>query len=351
MKFEAITIKDIAKALGLSTSTVSRALTDSYQISPETKKLVLEYAKKNHYHPNPIALSLKERRTRSIGVIVCEIANSFFSQVINGIESIAYDKGYHVIIAQSHESYQREILNLQYLSSRSIDGLLISVSNETSNVEHLTELYDKGFPIVFFDRVVDEMQTHKVIVNNFKGAFDATEHLIKNGYRQIAHLSNSENLSITRERVAGYREALKQHQLDASDAYLRFCSHGGMIYAEVEKSLDELLNQESRPDAIFASADRLTTSCLRYFKAKGLRVPEDIGLIGFSNSDLTDLLHPPLSIVRQPAFEMGEIATDFLIKQIESKRPVTEFEKKILEPELVIRNSSGKELSKIKAVV
>src|SRR5687767_9811778 len=200
MKFEALTIKDIAKALGLSTSTVSRALRDSYEISPETKKLVLEYAEKNNYHPNPIALSLKERRSRSIGVIVCEIANPFFSQTINGIESIAYNNGYNVIIAQSRESFDREMINLQYLTSRSIDGLIISVSTETSDFSNFRLLNEKGLPIVFFDRIVDEIPTHKVIVDNFKGAYDATMHLIENGYERIAILGNAEVLSITRER-------------------------------------------------------------------------------------------------------------------------------------------------------
>src|SRR5215510_103089 len=167
MKFEAVTIKDIAKALGLSTSTVSRALRDSYEISPETKKLVLEYAQKINYHPNPIALSLKERRSRTIGIIVAEIANSFFSQIINGIESIAYSKGYNVIIAQSRESFDREMMNLQYLTSRSIDGLIISVSTETKDFSYLKELHERGMPIVFFDRIVDEIETHKVTVDSY----------------------------------------------------------------------------------------------------------------------------------------------------------------------------------------
>ena len=207
MKFEAVTIKDIAKALGLSTSTVSRALRDSYEISQETKKLVLEYAQKINYHPNPIALSLKERRSRSIGVIVCEIANSYFSQVINGIESIAYSRGYNVIIGQSRESFEREMLNLQYLTSRSIDGLIISVSAETKDFSYFKELSRKGMPIVFFDRIVDDVETHKVIVDNFKGAYDATMHLVQNGYRNIATLSAAASLSIARDRLAGYRTA------------------------------------------------------------------------------------------------------------------------------------------------
>jgi len=342
MKFEALTIKDIAKALGLSTSTVSRALRDSYEISPETKKLVLEYAEKNNYHPNPIALSLKERRSRSIGIIVCEIANSYFSQAINGIESIAYNNGYNVIIAQSRESFDREMLNLQYLTSRSIDGLIISVSTETKDFSYLKELHSKGMPIVFFDRIVSEIETHKVIADNYKGAYDATMHLINNGYRRIATVSNPELLSITKERLAGYKAALTDSGIEIEDSLIKFCQHGGMIVSEVEEVVNELLKLEQKPDAIFASADKLTTNCLRILKANGFSVPGDMGLIGFSNTDLTELLDPPLSIIKQPAFEMGEVATNLLLQLIESKRPVTDFETKVLPTELLIRGSTKK---------
>lgn len=345
MKFEAVTIKDIAKALGLSTSTVSRALRDSYEISPETKKKVLEYSEKINYRPNPIALSLKEKRSRSIGIIVCEIANSFFSQTINGIESIAYDMGYNVIIAQSHESYEREVLNVQYLASRSIDGLLVSVSSETKDLEHLRNLHDRGFPIVFFDRVVDEMATHKVSVDNFKGAYDATIHLVQSGYRHIAALAGSEYLSITKERLGGYRKALEDSGRTYNENHVQHCLHGGMLYDEVEDALTALLQQPQRPDAILASADKLTTNCLRYFKKRKIRVPDDVALIGFSNLDLTDLLSPSLSVVRQPAFEMGQLSTELLIQQIESKRPVN-LEQRILPPQLFIRESTDRNLAR-----
>jgi len=340
MKFEAVTIKDIAKALGLSTSTVSRALRDSYEISQETKKLVLEYAQKINYHPNPIALSLKERKSRSIGVVVCEIANSFFSQVINGIESIAYSKEYNVIIAQSRESFEREMLNLQYLTSRSIDGLIVSVSTETKDFSYYKELHQRGMPIVFFDRIVDEIDTHKVIADNYKGAYDATHHLIMSGYRNIAIMCNAEGLSISKERLAGYAAALAEHQLPLNESMIKYCKHGGMILSEVEDAMNELFKGKKKPDAIFAGADKLTTGCFRILREKGIKVPQEIGLIGFSNSDLTELLDPPLSIVKQPAFEMGEMATNLLLSLIESKRPVTSFESKIMPTELIIRNST-----------
>jgi len=349
MKFEAVTIKDIAKALGLSTSTVSRALRDSYEISPETKKLVLEYAARINYQPNPIALSLKERRSHSIGVIVCEIANSFFSQTIDGIESIAYNNGYNVIISQTRESYDREQINLNYLTSRSIDGLIVSVAAETKDFSGFKELNERGMPIVFFDRIVDEINTHKVVVDNYKGAYDATIHLIQNGYKQIAIVANNEILSITKDRLAGYRAALADNGIKEKEDLIKYCPHGGLIREEMDQAINELLALKTKPDAIFSLSDKLTTGCLRVLKTKKLKVPDDIGLIGFSNSDLTELIEPPLSIIKQPAMEMGKIATTLLLQLIESKRPVTDFETRVLAPELIIRESSLSKLKKVKS--
>ncbi|MCM5527295.1 LacI family DNA-binding transcriptional regulator [Parasegetibacter sp. NRK P23] len=341
MKFEAVTIKDIAKALGLSTSTVSRALRDSHEISAETKQLVLDCAEKLNYRPNPIALSLKEKRSRSIGVVVCEIANNFFSQIINGIESIAYDRGYNVIISQSHESYEREVMDLHYLSSRSVDGLLISVSTETNDTSHIRALHEKGLPIVLFDRIADEIKTHTVVSDNFQGAYDATEHLIKNGYKKIAALTNSEFLSITSERLAGYREALLAHDIKPINSWVKHCFYGGMIFSEIEEAVNNLLTQKNKPDAIFTTSDKLTTGCLKTLIRRGIRVPDEIAVIGFSNTDIPELLNPSLSVIRQPAYEMGKAATELLLQLIESKRPVKEFEKRVLTPEIQIRDSSG----------
>jgi len=340
MKFEAITIKDIAKALGLSTSTVSRALRGSYEISTETKKLVLEYAEKLNYRPNPIAQSLKEKRSRSIGIIVCEIANNFFSQAINGIESVAYKKGYYVIISQSHESYEREVSNAQYLASRSVDGLLVSLSTETTDFSHLKKLHEKGLPIVFFDRVTEEMQTHKVIANNFNGAYEATEHLLRSGFKRIAHVTISPHLSITKERLAGYKAALADNGVPFDESLVKYCKYGGLIISETEQAIDALLNLPQKVDAIVAASDKLSTGCLSTLAKKNIRIPDDMALVGFTNSPLTEVFHPSMSSVRQPAFEMGQVAMEMLIQIIESRRPVTEFETRVLNTELTIRASS-----------
>jgi LacI family transcriptional regulator len=340
MKFEAVTIKDIAKSLGLSTSTVSRALRDSYEISPETKKKVLEYAEKINYQPNPIALSLKQRRSFSIGVVVCEIANSFFSQIINGIESIANQRGYNVIIAQSGESFERELMNLQFLASRSVDGLIISVSTETRDFEFFRSLKEKGLPIVFFDRIVDEIKTHKVIVDNKKGVYDATHHLLRNGYHHIAAIANAKELSITRERLAGYQAALEENHLPVDESLIQYCQHGGMILSEVQEAVSNLLKLSPRPDAIVSTSDKLTTGSLRILKANNIEVPDRMGLVGFSNTDLTELLNPSLTVIRQPAFEMGRLASELLFQLIEGKQPVVEFETRVLTTELIIRDST-----------
>lgn len=345
MRLDTVTIKDIAKELNLSTSTVSRALRGSYEISEETKKKVLEYAEKINYRPNPIALSLKEKRSRTIGVVASEIANNFFSQAINGIESIAYNRGYHVIITQSHESEERERLNVQHHASRSVDGLLISFSSGTVDLSYLKELYKKGLPMVFFDRITDEIETHKVTVNNSLGAFQATEHLIHQGFKRIAHITGSPSLSITKERLDGYKKALEKHHIPVNELLIKYCKHGGMIRDEVEDAISELFKGKSSPDAIFTTGDRFTTICLSVLKK--LTPKKDIAMVGFSNSKVGELFDPPLTVVRQPAFEIGQNATELLIQMIESKRPVVDFQTKVLDPELIIRESSMKKRNTI----
>ena len=340
MRFDTVTIKDIAKALNFSTSTVSRALRGSYEISEETKKIVLEYAEKINYRPNPVALSLKERRSRAIGVVVSEIANNFFSQAINGIESIAYNRGYHVIITQSHESEEREKVNVMHHASRSVDGLLISLSSGTVDLSYLKELYEKGLPIVFFDRITDEIDTHKVTANNYLGAFQATEHLIYQGFKKIAHLTSAPYLSITKERLQGYKEALEKHNIPFNEALVRHCNHGGMIADEVEEAITSLFKSKTKPDAIFTAGDRITTVCFKILK--DMKPRKDLGFAGFTNTKVGELFDPPMTVVRQPAFQIGQSATEMLIQMIESKRPVTEFETKILDTELILRESSKK---------
>ncbi|RYE42474.1 MAG: LacI family transcriptional regulator, partial [Sphingobacteriales bacterium] len=218
-----VTIKDIAKALKLSVSTVSRALRGGSEIKKETREIVQELAAKLQYSPNPIALSLKEKRSKVIGVIVPEIANTFCSSTIAGIEEVAYRSGYHVTIFQSHETYNREVINTQLVNSRRMDGLIIAVSNETNNYQHITDLMEKGVPVVMFDRVNEKIHTHKVVVDDTHGAYLATEHLIKEGYRKIAHITISKHLSITKNRLKGFKRALAKYKVPLNTDWVKHC--------------------------------------------------------------------------------------------------------------------------------
>lgn len=346
MNFGAVTIKDIAKELGISASAVSKALKDSYEISDKTKKLVLECARRLNYKPNPMARSLKLGKSKSLGIVISTIDNHFFSQVINGIESVAYSRGYHVIITQTHESYELEVSNVDHLTMRAIDGLLISLSTETKDIGHIKSLHEKGLPIVFFDRVNDELDTHKVIADNYKGAYDATNHLIASGYKRIAHITSSFNVSITAERLKGYKQALEENSIAVDPQYIKYCPHGGKDLDEIEIALNELLNLNEKPDAIFTASDRITTTTLSLLHKLHVKIPEQIALLGYTNTQLANVLNPSLSQVYQPGFEIGKRATEMLIQLIESRRPVTEFETVVLPAELFIRDSTKRSTTK-----
>lgn len=333
-----VTIKDIAKALNLSTSTVSRALRDSYEINPETKQLVLEYAEKMNYRPNPIALSLRENKSWAIGVIVPEIANHFFSQAINGIEETAYKRGYHVLIFQSNESYEREVENVGHIVARRVDGLLISTSNQTAEVTHLNALHEQGLPVVLFDRVSDGIHTHKVVADNFTGAFHATEHLILSGRRNIAHITSSSFLSITKERLAGYQAALEKHGIPFNERLIRYCDAFDVNY--VSYYVQELLASNPKPDAFFTASDRLALGCLEALHDLKVKIPDEVAMIGFTNIHAAHLFDPALSTVVQPAFEMGKTAADLLLDLIENKKRPVEFKTVKLPMEVFIRASS-----------
>ncbi|MBB5283735.1 LacI family transcriptional regulator [Rhabdobacter roseus] len=334
------TIKDIARALNMSTSTVSRALRDSYEINPATKKLILDYAEKMHYSPNPIALSLKESRSKSIGVIVPEIANNFFSQTINGIEAVAAEYGYHVVIFQSHESYEKEVINTQHLVSRRVDGLLVSLSSLTTDTRHFEELVERGLPVVFFDRIPKNIRTFKIIADNFLGSYQATEHLLEMGCRKIAHVTSPSWLSITKERLGGYQQALEKFGVPFQENYIKYCEHGGMVTDEIETAVQQLLDLPAPPDAIFTASDRITTGCMSYLRRQKLRIPEDIALVGFTNIAVADLLDPPLTAVTQPAFEMGQLATELLLSLIQNPEQEITNEIQCLKTTLTVRASS-----------
>ncbi|MFT3845704.1 MAG: LacI family DNA-binding transcriptional regulator [Lacibacter sp.] len=342
MVSKSITIKDIAKALNISCSTVSRALKDSYRISKPVKEIVKEYARKHNYRPNLMAQSLKNKKSRSIGISLCSIPNSFFAEVISGMESVAYDKDYKIIITQSFESLEREVKNIEHLAWHAVDGILVSLSTETTDTTHLKKLHENGIPIVFFDRISDQINTHTVTVDNKQGASDATMHLLQEGFKNIAHITSSPELSITKERLEGYYEAIDANKFTPNQDYIKYCMHGGMLYEEVEQAINELFSLAEPPDAIIAASDRITLHTVSVLKKKEIRIPSQVALIGFSNFSAPDIIEPSLTTIKQPAFDMGKKAMELLIQLIEAKRPVKYFEKIVLPAELEIRESSIK---------
>ncbi|MBS1680138.1 MAG: LacI family DNA-binding transcriptional regulator [Bacteroidetes bacterium] len=343
MNFNQVTIKDIARELGISPSTVSRALKDHPDISVETKKAVNALAEKLNYQPNIVALNLRQRKTNTIGVIIPEIVHFFFSTIISGIEDVAYQAGYNVILAQSNESYQREVTDMKALFNSRVDGMLLSLSRETMNFDHIESIIARGVPIVFYDRMYDTPQCSKVIVDDYSGANEAVLHMIDQGCERLAHLMAAPNLKISIDRLKGFEDALKENNMTPNPEWIVECRSG--TFEEGKRATKKLLSMPNPPDAIFANNDPMAMGAMMAIKEKGLRIPQDIAVVGFSNWFFGELMDPSLTTVDQPGFEMGQEAARLLIRQIEMKeknKGEPSPETKTLKTKLVVRNSSQK---------
>ena len=336
MKSNQITIKDIARILNISPSTVSRALKDHPDISAETKTAVNELAVKLKYQPNAVALSLKNSRSNTIGVIIPEIVHYFFSSVISGIEDVAYDAGFTVIICQSNEKYDREVANSNMLLAHRVDGVLVSISKETTRFDHLVLLEEHGLPLVFFDRIVPEINTDQVIIDDEEAAYKATKHLIETGKIRIAHFAGPSNLLIGRDRKEGYLRALRESGLPVDPELV--------IEADTfEKALiatNTLLKLGNPPDGIFATNDLTAIGAMQSLKNKGMKVPQQIAVVGFSDGHFSGITDPSLTSVDQHGYEMGTMATRVLLDRLlhpsENYVPRT----RILTANLIRRGSS-----------
>lgn len=342
MKSVQITIKDIARELGISPSTVSRALKDHPDISKDTKIAVNALAEKLNYQPNIVALNLRTRKTNTIGVIIPELVHFFFSTVISGIEDVAYNAGYNVILTQSNESLEREKRDLKALYNSRVDGVLMSISRETTEFDHIESIIAKGTPIVFYDRFYPNENNSKVIIDDYASAKEAVNHLIEQGCTKIAHLQSAPHSSIAKERYRGLKDALKEKNLPCPDNFLQECPTGTIEAGFL--AMSNLLSLPDRPDGIFANNDVLAMGAMQAIKKAGLKIPHDIAIIGFSNWFYSSMIDPPLSSVDQPGFLMGQEAAKLLIRQIEKSEKdedaVIVPETKILSTKLVIRESS-----------
>ena len=333
-----ITIKDIARVLNVSVATVSRAFNDKYDVKKETRELILQKAREMGYKPNPIARKLLQKHSYNIGVIVPEFINSFFPQVIIGIQQVFLERNYQVIIMQSNECAEMELKNLISMENNMVDGLLISLSRETQHSEYLEQLIKENFPVVLFNRVSENLAASKVVFNDYKWALFATEHLIEQGYRNIMHLSGPLNLSLIQDRIRGFKKAMEKHGLPCGADHI---VEAGIFIEDGEKTMERLIETGRVPEAIFATNDPTAIGAMKVLKKHGFKIPQDVAIVGFSNTQMAEIVEPALTSIEQPTTEMGRIAAELLLEQITAETPPSP--KTItLEGKLIVRESSEK---------
>ncbi|WP_339714198.1 LacI family DNA-binding transcriptional regulator [uncultured Kriegella sp.] len=331
-----ITIYDIAKKLNITAATVSRALNNNPKISEATRKKVLAMANEMHYEQNKLALALKSGKSNTVGVVVPFIDRNFFSSIIRGIEEELYPKGYHVIICQSQEDEKKELKNFNALLNAQIDGLMVSVSKNTKNFDHFDHVLQKKVPIIFFDRKVDMKGVSTVTLDDFQAGYEATKHLIVNGSKRIAHLSGDWALDIYQRRMAGYKQALVDHNIKCPKGYVvkgQSDIHAG------KKAVKKLMKLNPRPDAIFSASDFAALGAIQQLKEMGLRIPEDVKVVGFSNEPFTKFMELPITTVDQSPMKMGKMAAEVFLEQVKNTKVLLE-KSVVIEPKLKIRKSS-----------
>ena len=337
-----VNLKKLALELNLSISTVSRALQDSHEVGAETKKRVQELARKLNYQPNPYASSLRRQKSKTIAVVIPEIANNYFALAINGIEEIAQLKGYHVLIYLTHDDLNKEVAIANHLQSGRVDGIIMSLSSETHDSNHLRELINRNIPIVFFDRVCDDIDTAKVTTDDFESGFKATEHLIENKCKRIAYLQVSGNLSIGKKRMQGYFDALQKQEIPFDKSLVLTCGNNN---EENFNLIKNLLVSDPSIDGIFASVERLAITTYHVCRELGIEIPQKIKIIGFSNLETASLLSPSLTTITQPAFDMGKEAASLLFRGLNKYNTQPLDEHVILNSELIKRDSSALKIS------
>lgn len=333
------TLKQIAKELNVSVSTVSKALNDSPEISEQTKIRIKEYAKLKNYKPNVIGLNLKNRKTKTIGVIIPNILNSFFAKVFSGIEKIADEKGYNVIMCISNESLEKEAHTLEMLSNGTIDGFILSISEEAQKIHdysHFKEIINDGTPIVMFDRIADEVECDKVVVDDYDSALNSTQHLINLGCKNIALISSVDNLSVGKLRAEGYLKALENNNIPFNEnLILRTDSED-----EMKEKIDFLF-ENNTIDGVFALDENDSVAALKTSLKNGYKIPENLSIIGFADGILASRrLSPSLTTVSQHGVEIGEVAAKLLIDRLESKEEHTPYETIIIKTILKEREST-----------
>jgi LacI family transcriptional regulator len=338
MSKKSITIKDIANRLNISVATVSRALRNSSEIKKETKLSVLKMAKEMDYHPNLLASSLSSKKSKILGVVVPTINRQFWSNAISGIENIAYQEGYKVMIFQSAESYKKEVEIVDTLANSRVDGILMAFSKETSVFSHIQHVMDRGIPVLLFERVCEELQTSKIVTDNYNGAKQIVQHLVERGYKNIAYLAGPLSLNVCRERYQGYRNALSEYGLSVPEGLVIEVPE--FSYKNAESSWSLLWNAIIRPDAVFCFADILAIGVLHAARKGGIDVPSQLAIAGFGNDDTGKFVTPSITTMAQPSFEMGQTAAHMILEEINAEEETFVYQTKTIHPQLIVRESS-----------
>jgi len=341
MKNKEITIYDIAKALDISPATVSRGLRDHPAINRKTKKKIMDIAKEMGYRSNTFASSLRLKRTNTIGVIVHRLDSYFVATVLAGMEKVASESGYNLIIAQSLESMAKEVANANTMFNSRVDGLMVSLAYDTDNIDHFNVFIDKGIPLLFFDRVAKHKECPTVVIDNFKSAYEITTHLIEQGCKRIAHVTGDLKRNVYADRFAGYRKALEDHNLDYTDELLIINYLNEHIGHDVDASR-QLLTMNPRPDGVFITNDAFAAYCMRELRLAGVNVPQDIAIAGFNNDPVCELVDPNLTTINYPSYEMGEVAARTLINHLKGESNMLLTDAIVLKSEMIVRESSVK---------
>ncbi|WP_293788711.1 LacI family DNA-binding transcriptional regulator [uncultured Pedobacter sp.] len=335
---DSINIKKLAEALNLSTSTISRAFRDNSDINGATKDRILAKAKELNYQPNHYASNLREQKSKTIAVIVPELANNYFSQAIHGIERIARENGYHILIYVTDDDYQKEVSFIQHLHNGRADGIIMSVSGEANDHNYLHKFGSKRLPLVFFDRIYEDIDTPRVITNDYESSFLATEHLIEQGCRSIAYLVVNKSLSIGKTRMQGYIDALAKHRIPFEENLIVDCSNS---YEENSMIIKEALTQ-LKPDGIFTSVERLAFATYYACYDLNINIPGDLKVISFSSLEIAPLLNPSLTTITQPAIEIGEEAAKLLFTVLDNQAGKNRLNEVVLTSKMIKRNSTNK---------
>lgn len=335
MAYTQITIKDLAKKLNISVSTVSRALRNAADVNPETKRAVMALAKELNYEPNLMAWGLAKRKTRIIGIIVPAIHSNYFSEALSGMTEVANEFDYHLMFSQSNENAIEEIKCIRKLAACHVDGLLISVSKDTHDASELEKVRQLGIPVVMFDRTLSNFPCNKVVVDEYEGAYKAVEHLIRKGCKRIAHLGGPINASVSVNRMKGYLDALEEYNLPVDEQLIVRCN---AFEEDALAGIKKIMRAKQPPDGIFFINDLSAIAAIRYLQKKGIRIPEMIKVAGFNDDPVSSMVEPSLTTVMQPGYEVGKLSMRMLLDEIKS--PDSGYQNIQLRTQLIIRNST-----------